>query len=196
MDIAQSYIDVLRAAHLVCLAAGMGTALYLDFISFWSIGTTRQHHDVREMERMHLWVATAFAGLWVTGITLIYVRTGFDLASFSPKLWLKIAVMIAMTVNSTLIAVFVMRMVRNSVGRSFLALPRPKLLGATQIAMISLFCWTTGLALGSSVVLKTAPWEVLLPLAVGWLAILTIGGHSAVMVRRVRFARADAAPAR
>lgn len=187
MDISQGYVDLLRAAHLIFLAAGMGTALYLDFISFWSLKTPNRKADIRDLERIHIWVTVAFGGLWVTGLALIYVRTGFDFALFSPKLWLKLAVMVAMTLNSVVIAVFILPMMRRTLGRPVIGLPLPKLIASTQIAMISLFCWTTGLALGSSVVLKTSPWDVLLPLSLGWFALLSIVGQLAMLSKRLQF---------
>ncbi len=192
VEISQSYIDLLRAAHLFCFAAGMGTAFYLDFLSFWSIQTPNNAGDIRDIERIHLWVAVAFGGLWITGLALIYIRTGFDFAKFSPKLWMKVSVMVAMTVNSMVIAAFILPMMRRTLGRRVIDLPLQKLVGATQIATISVFCWTTGLALGSSLVLKTAAWDVLLPLAAGWFVALTVAGQFAVLIKRVRLVSAIA----
>lgn len=190
MEISQTYIDFLRAAHLLFFAAGMGTALYLDFLSFWSIQTQNSDADIRDIERIHLWVAVAFAGLWITGLSLIYVRTGFDFSAFSPKLWAKIAVMVAMTVNSLVIAAFVLPMMRKTLGNRVIDLSLPKLIGATQIAAISVFCWTSGLVLGSSVVFKTAPWDVLLPLLAGWFVIVSVVGQIGVLAKRRRYCAA------
>ncbi len=43
-----------------------------------------------------------------------------------------------------------------------------------QIAVFSMFCWTSGLMLGSSVVLKTASWDVLWPLTLGWFLLASL----------------------
>ena len=176
MDISQSYIDLLRAVHLVFFAAGMGTALYMDFMSFWSIQLPRCADDMHDLERIHIWITVAFVGLWLSGMSLIYVRTGFELALFSPKLWLKIGVMTVMTLNSGILVIVILPMMRKMLGRCVISLPLFQLMGATQIAVISLFCWCSSLFLGSSVVLTNALWDLLLPLACAWFIILTLGG--------------------
>lgn len=187
MDISQSYIDLLRAVHLVFFAAGMGTALYMDFMSFWSIQLPRSADDMHDLERIHIWITAAFVGLWLSGMSLIYVRTGFELALFSPKLWLKIGVMTLMTLNSGILVIVILPMMRRMLGRCVISLPLFQLMGATQIAVISLFCWSSGLFLGSSVVLKSASWDMLFPLACAWFIILTLGGQASVMFKRAQF---------
>lgn len=190
MDLPQGYIDLLRAAHLIFFAAGMGTALYLDFISFSSLSKPKRPRDIQDIERIHRWVILAFTGLWVTGLALIYVRTGFDFARFSPKLWVKVSIMVAMTVNAGIIGVFVMPAMRKLVGSRVIDLKGIVLAALTQVAIVSVFCWTSGVALGSSVVLKTAPWDVLLPLALGWFIVLTVCGQGVVFAQRYRQATA------
>lgn len=186
MDYDQALIDVLRATHLVCFAAGMGTGVYFDFRTFRTLGDPINLADIHSLERLHLWIFAAFCGLWVTGIALIYVRTAFDISSFSPKLWLKIGVMSLLVVNSLAISRVVIPVLRASVGSAMIALPTARLLIISQIAIISMYCWSSGLLLGSSVVLKHAHWQVLLPLAAMWLALLTVLGQMAVVLVRRR----------
>ena len=182
----QVYIDVLRGAHLLCFAAGMGTALYYDFVTMRGINDPISGRYIETVERLHSWISCAFMGLWVTGITLIYVRTSFDLGAFSPKLWEKVGVMILMTLNARLIGAFVLPMLKRNVGRAVIDMSQRDLVLSSQVAITSMFCWTTGLALGSSVFLKTAPWGVLLPLAVGWFMLCTLGGQMMVQLIRRR----------
>jgi len=186
MVLDQVYIDVLRAAHLTCFAAGMGTALYHDFRTMRGINTPTTARDIDSIDRLHEWISLAFMGLWVTGVILIYVRTAFDLAAFSPKLWLKISLMVFMTVNARMISAYVVPMLKKNVGRALIDMPFRDLFISCQIAITSMFFWTSGMALGSSAYLKTAPWEVLTPLAVGWFVLCSGLGHFGVSVLRAR----------
>ncbi len=182
----QIYIDILRSAHLICFAAGMGTALYYDFVTIRSINDPISGRYIDTVERLHDWISWAFIGLWVTGIALIYVRTSFDLDAFSPKLWEKVGVMVLMTLNARLIGSFVLPMLKRNLGRAVIDMPLRELILSSQVAITSIFCWTTGLVLGSSLYLKTAPWGILLPLAVGWFALCTLGGQVVVQLIRRR----------
>lgn len=184
-------VDMLRAAHLSLFAAGMGTGLYHDFLTFRTLGEPISRSDVQSIEHLHTWITAAFAGLWVTGLALIYVRTSFDITAFSPKLWVKVSLMALMTLNARMICLFVLPMMRKNIGRSLLKVDARDLVISTQIAITSMFGWTAGMVLGSSTYLKTAPWEVLLPVAMGWFVICTVAGQGALWWMRARAHAAD-----
>lgn len=195
MEIFETYLDILRATHLFCFAMGMGTALYFDYRSFQSLSDPIGKVDIEDLERIHVWITAAFVGLWITGITLIYIRTGFQLEAFSPKLWMKISIMVLMTLNSFMVGAFIRPMMRNNMMRPMISLPPMQFAVATQVAVVSLFCWSSGLLLGSSAALKTAPWDVLLVIFPIWFAMLTIGGHLTIMFVRRRSLGHFGAPA-
>lgn len=174
---------------------GMGTALYFDYRSFQSLSDPIGKVDIEDLERIHVWITAAFVGLWITGITLIYIRTGFQLEAFSPKLWTKISIMVLMTLNSFMVGAFIRPMMRNNMMRPMISLPPMQFAVATQVAVVSLFCWSSGLLLGSSAALKTAPWDVLLVIFPIWFAMLTIGGHLTIMFVRRRSLGHFGAPA-
>lgn len=150
-------LDILRASHLTLFAAGMGTCLFHDFLTFRSMADPITRSEIVSIELLHSWIRFAFAGLWVTGLILVYVRTSFDLANFSPKLWTKLSLMGVMTANSLLVGLYVLPMLRKNLGRSMLTIAPRDLRTATTIAMVSMFGWTSGMILGSSTYLKTAP---------------------------------------
>ncbi|GHA50914.1 hypothetical protein GCM10008927_15220 [Amylibacter ulvae] len=191
MDIPQAAIDLLRIAHLFCFAAGMGTALYFDFRALGAISRPSTTEDIAQLEHIHNWIAVAFLGLWITGIALVYVRTGFQISAFSPKLWLKLGLMTLMTLNTKIIAAFIMPLMRNNVHRALSDLPLMRYVAASQAAILSMFCWSSGVFLGASVVLKTAPWDVLIPLFVGWFILLTVAGQC-VAILAYKLATRDA----
>ncbi len=174
---------------------GMGTALYFDFRSFQSLSDPIGKVDIEDLEHIHFWISGAFIGLWITGITLIYIRTGFQLEAFSPKLWTKVAIMVLMTLNSFMVGAFIRPMMRSNMMRPMISLPPLQFAIATQVAVISLFCWSSGLLLGSSAALKTAPWDVLLVIFPIWFVLLTVGGHLTIMVVRKRALGQAPAPA-
>lgn len=179
-------LDALRAAHLIFFAAGMGTGLFHDYVTFRTMADPITKAEIAAIEKLHKWIRFAFAGLWATGLILIYVRTSFDVANFSPKLWTKVRLMGLMSVNAVFIGLYVLPMLRRNLGKSMFDIAPRELRFATSIAAVSMFCWTSGMLLGSSTYLKTAPWEVLVPVAAGWFILCTAGGQAAVMLLRTR----------
>jgi hypothetical protein len=94
--------------------------------------------------------------------------------------------MVLMTLNSFMVGAFIRPMMRNNMMRPMITLPPLQFAIATQVAVISLFCWTSGLLLGSSAALKTAPWEVQLTIFPIWFVLLTIGGQLTIVLVRKR----------
>ena len=183
---ADALIDMVRGLHLLCFAAGMGVGLCFDLRTLRTLNAPVTRDDVWTLHQVHLWITAAFGGLWITGLALVYVRTGFALEAFTPMLWTKLGLMTLMVANAVAIARVVMPVMEASVGRMLTALPARRLAVVTQIAVTSLFCWTAGMALGSSVVLKTAGWDVLLPLVIGGYVAMTVGGQAMTWTARWR----------
>lgn len=177
MDISPILVDAIRALHLLCFAAGMGIAVFFDWRTMQSLNLQISQEDLGVLNEIHSWITMAFGGLWITGIVLVYIRTGFELGNFSPKLITKLTVMTLMLLNAHAIARYVLPVFAENVGRSMIELPYGKLAGMSQCAINSICFWIAGLTLGSSVVLKTAGWEVLLPLILGGFALCTLGGQ-------------------
>ncbi|MCZ4354859.1 hypothetical protein OO012_18690 [Rhodobacteraceae bacterium KMM 6894] len=186
MQILEVLVDALRATHLVLFAAGMGTGLYCDFRMLRMFRDPIGSSEISSLSNVHSWVSLAFCGLWATGVTLIYVRTDFDLSTFSPKLWLKLGIMSILLANSILISRVVLPILDANSGRSLAELSPTNLMIVSQIAITSMFCWTSGLLLGSSVVLRSASWEVLVPLAAGWFLLLSVFGQIVVTIMQRR----------
>ncbi len=190
MEISETLIDLIRALHLLCFAAGMGTGLYFDLRTMRTMDQRVTPDEIQMLHDIHVWIMLAFGGLWVTGLALVYIRTGFDWANVSPKLFVKLYVMTFMLINARAIGRYVMPVMQEAEGLALFELPMWKLATVTQIAVNSVFCWTAGLALGSSVVLKTAEWSLLQPLLIGGFTMFTVGGHFVVWGLRQRWIRA------
>ena len=138
--------------------------------------------------------------MWITGLILIGIRTGFVLSNFSPKLISKLVTVGILTANAALISRFAMPIIRAARGRSILWLPRQTKLGLAIIGAISSASWLLALAMGSSKVLAASSasvFLVLLPLAYGTavvLALATIGVGSTLVKTRVAWPKSGGAP--
>lgn len=186
----QDLVDVLRAGHLIFMALGMGTGLFCDWRALCAFNTPFTAQHIAQFDEVHKFVFAALAGLWLTGAGLIYVRTGFVLSEFSPKLWLKVIVVTTLTVNAVLIGAFVLPRVARSVGTRAIALPGAMVAAMTFTTSVSLFCWMSGLALGVSTTLKTADWTTLGMVFASAFGIFVAGGMAAIMGLRAVLMRA------
>jgi hypothetical protein len=89
MDL-QILIDAARYAHILAVAAGFGAAFLADF---HMLSRLNRPVDDRLMVTLHLChsiVSKAVIAMWITGIIMIGIRTGFVLENFSPKLFSKL----------------------------------------------------------------------------------------------------------
>jgi hypothetical protein len=161
------FIDLIRYTHLLCLALGMGPALYYDLRSMQRVHQPVSQNDLDDLHRIHNIVSIACVGLWLSGAALIWVRTQFDFSEFSPKLWSKVVVVTILTVNALMLKFFVIPTLARFKGSRIVDIPLGRLVPITFCAGVSLSCWILALALGSSSVLKTASWEFLLPVLLG-----------------------------
>lgn len=157
----QELVDAVRICHLAFFALGLGAGCFFDWRALCRINIPFSEQDISLFESAHSFVFFALAGLWATGLYLIYIRTGFVLSEFSPKLWAKIIIVCILTVNAFAIGSIVMARIRRSVGVRAIEMPLVPLASMTFTTALSMFCWLGGLALGASVVLKTATWSTL-----------------------------------
>ena len=164
----------------MCLVVGMGPALYYDVRSLLRIAQPMRSSDIEELHRIHWIVSVACGGLWVSGMALIYARTGFELSQFSPKLWSKVAVVTVLTANAFVLSTVMIPALSRFKGLRLVDLPVRQLVPMSVCAGVSLSCWVLALALGSSVTLKTAGWDLLLPVLAGG-AVLCISGVVGMM---------------
>lgn len=182
-------IDFIRVFHLIFFALGMGAGIYLDVRMLGRINKPIAPEDIQESERIHQFVFAALVGLWVTGLVLIYVRTGFQLANFSAKLWVKIGVVTAMTLNALFIGRFVLPIFRQAVGKYLMSLPLRTLIAITLAASASLLFWISGVSLGASTALKTADWPVLIGFLSALLGVILTSAFTIVTLLRFLFLR-------
>ena len=126
--------------------------------------------------------------MWISGIGMIYIRTDFDIANFSPKLFSKLGTVSILTANAVLIGAIAMPMLRAARGKIVLQLPLVRLLTMTALGAISTASWMLALAMGISKVLANGDWPMFEHI-VPFVYMGAILGASAMMVMlRLRLA--------
>jgi hypothetical protein len=194
-------IDLARYAHIVAVAIGFGTAFLADYHLLSRLRRPVDDSFLDSLDLYHSVVWKMLLAMWITGVILIGIRTGFVLSNFSPKLISKLVTVSVLTANAALIGHFAMPVIRAARGRSILWLPRQTKLGLAIIGAISSASWLLALAMGSSKVLaasSSSVFLVLLPLVYTTavvLALATIGVGSKLVKARVCWPKSGPAPA-
>jgi hypothetical protein len=182
----QIYIDAVRYSHLFSIAVGIGASFMADTLVLSQLREPIRPEMLDRLHHYHGIVWIALAAMWISGAAMIYVRTGFDPALFSPKLISKLAVVSMLTLNALLIGRFAVPLVTRCVGSRLLDLPLRQKFCCAGIGAVSTTSWLIALAMGESKVLAASGWSVfllLVPLA--YLTSLVIAGL-AIMLLHLR----------
>lgn len=158
---AVEYLDAVRIAHLIFFALGLGSGSFFDWQALRCAKEELSNRQIAQFRALHQFVFFAVGGLWLSGFVLLYVRTGLDVAQFSPKLWSKLFVVTILTANAFIIGRFVRTKIDLAAGRRIVDLPVSDYFQMAMATGVSVASWISALTLGASVYLKTAPWEVL-----------------------------------
>lgn len=168
-------IDIVRMLHLIGVALGLGLALYAD-ISFLGRLTNRiDRLWISEIERLHRFVGRALLLLWISGLALAYVRTGFEPEAISPKLAMKGVVVTALTLNAMAIGFLALPRFHWALGQSYAEMSFGDRIILAWIGGVSAACWMSALALGTVGLLKTLPGDMLIALFLGTCAVTLSG---------------------
>ena len=169
-------IDALRFGHLLALALGLGLAMTADVSALGLVRKPVTTAFVARLETLHLAVLAGFAMLWLTGIALFYVRTGFDFSAASPKLTAKFAVVALLTLNAFLIGRIGLPTLQRCVGLKFGAFPFADRLKLSVVAALSTAGWFCALALGTFTALKSMPIDGITAILMPIYAVAVCGG--------------------
>jgi hypothetical protein len=116
--------DAARALHLLGLALGFGVAIVADMSAARLFIRPLDAREIATLHRFHRMVALGLVLFWISGLVLLWLRTGFDVANFSPKLLTKLGVVTFLTVNAILIRRLGLPVIEALQGRRFGALGR------------------------------------------------------------------------
>lgn len=160
--------DSVRFGHLLAVCIGLGASIMADLYILNRLRMPLSPEMLATLHRTHLVVWAALGAMWATGLGLVYIRTGFDPAAFTPKLIAKLATVSVLTFNALLIGWVVMPMLKRGKGRSIAALAPRLRLRLAVIGGISSASWVLALAMGVSKILARSGadvFAVLLPAA-------------------------------
>ena len=160
--------DALRFAHLLAVAVGFGVAVETEVYMARRRRTAISPGLLSGLGHRHRVILAALAAMWVTGLALVALRTGFQLADVTPKLWAKIIVVTILSVNAVFVSEIAMPILAAHRGRRIGALPAPRRRALFSVAGISAASWLVAFLLGASAILKVAPasvFQTALPLA-------------------------------
>ncbi len=173
--------DAARATHLLGLALGFGVAIIADLCAARSFFRPLADHEFDDLHRYHRTVALGLAIFWISGLILLWLRTGFVVEDFSPKLMAKLGVVTLLTVNAILIGRIGLPTMLEWAGCRFGALPLTHRLRLAALAGMSGAGWISALALGAFSAMKTFEWDVLSEI-IGAIYLVGLGGALTIAV--------------
>lgn len=168
-------LDLVRFAHFIGLALGLGLALFADLRFLGNLVRRLVPDDMALIERLHVTVARALIVMWVSGIALLYLRTGFELAAFTPKLQAKLVVVTILTLNAILISRLALPVMHRAVGYPICDIRFTYRLRLMLIGAISTGSWASGLILGVFSDLKPLALDTLIGI-IGPVYVLCLSG--------------------
>ncbi len=161
-------IDIARYAHILVVAIGFGVAFLADYQMLSRLTRPVDDALLASLDVYHALIGKMIVGMWITGLIMVGIRTGFDPANVTPKLISKVATVGILTANAVLIGGLAMPLLRSARGRSLMWLSTSAKLSLAVIGGISSASWMLALAMGSSKVLAAGSlslFAVLLPMA-------------------------------
>ncbi|MEX0338358.1 MAG: hypothetical protein AB3N11_04885 [Arenibacterium sp.] len=141
-------LDAARAAHIIGLALGLGLAIFADVMAARSVLNPIATKDVALLQVIHRAILAGLAVLWISGLFLLHARTGFDPTNFTPKLMLKLLVVVLLTANALVIGRYALPTYKAHCGQRFGDIALTLRLRLACVAALSLSCWFSALALG------------------------------------------------
>ena len=179
--VSQEVVDAIRYAHLLSVAVGLGAAALADIQVFQSVRKPITRQLIAQLKLQHKVVWAALAGMWLSGLALIYIRTGFALDAFTPKLYSKLFVVTLLTLNAHFIGRLAIPMLRQGIGRPPTGLPFSGKLVGGWISAMSSASWLLALGMGGSKVLAVSGWGVFALLLPGSYGVMLLGATLAAI---------------
>ena len=116
------YLTFLKIMHLIGLTAGLGGALYSDFLMVAN-GVLRRlkKQTLTEVKRLSKFVTYGLVLLWVSGVALAYEISLTNPAFLTnEKFWAKVIIVSVLTLNGIFVHYVVLNEARRSIGKRLL----------------------------------------------------------------------------
>lgn len=162
--ISELLFDAARFSHSIGFALGIGAGSFADFSILRKINTDLTSCDLGNLETVHKIVWSGLGILWLSGLIILYMKTGFVLSEFTPKLITKLAVVAILTANAFLLGLWAMPILKKNINRPYLAFSLEHKTILSLLASISLCSWISGLTLGVFSALRPANFDAILPI--------------------------------
>ncbi len=153
--------DAARALHLLGLALGFGLAIVADASAARLMVRPLDRREVEALHRLHRAVTLGLVLFWISGLVLLYLRTGFELRNFSPKLMTKLGVVTLLTANALMIGRLALPVIATAQGLRFGALPQGLRVQMAVLGALSTAGWISALALGVFSQMRKMEWSLL-----------------------------------
>ena len=174
---------ILVLSHILALALGLGSALLADWIVLRKLafGTVSQK-AAQQLIELSRGVCVGLALIWVTGALLVADNALIAPASImNQKLWAKLAIVAALTLNAVLLHRIVMPMVTRRVGQPLFGAVFDRLaMVSTLLGAVSMVSWVFSAFLGIARELNGR--ENLVPILVSYLCVLLLAWVLAVIL--------------
>ncbi|MEM9010413.1 MAG: hypothetical protein AAGE18_04250 [Pseudomonadota bacterium] len=167
--------DIVRIGHLFFMAMGIGCVVATHAGTLRSLNAPLSAPRLAQIEHVHGLLMAALVGAWVTGVVLVYLRTGGVIAEFSPKLWIKLMVVSVLMLTALAVRRHVMPVLEAAVGRRLLDLGFGAKLRLAVFSGLSAAGWSSALILGASQAVKAMDWAPLISFF-GLLYLAGLGG--------------------
>ncbi|MEM8650973.1 MAG: hypothetical protein AAGF54_10615 [Pseudomonadota bacterium] len=167
--------DITRFTHFVGFAIGIGAGCFADWSIIKKLGSEITTCDLNNLETVHKLVWAGLGLLWVSGLGLIYIRTGMELSNFTPKLVMKLFVVSLLTLNAVLLGRFAMPILARNVNKAYLSFSLEDKTILCVLGAVSICSWMCGLILGIFAALKMASFAFLFPLFIGLYSAALVG---------------------
>lgn len=174
---------ILVLSHILALALGLGSALLADWIVLRKLafGTVSQKAAGQLIDLSHA-VCVGLVLIWITGALLVTDNALDAPASvMNQKLWAKLAIVTALTLNAVLLHRIVMPMVRRRVGQPLFEAAFNRLaMASTLLGAVSVVSWVFSAYLGVARELNGR--ENLVPILVSYFGALLLTWAMAVIL--------------
>jgi len=140
--------DGARLVHLLGLSLGLAIALLAGASAARAVLRPLHEREVEILQTLHHFVTLGLVFSWASGLTLLWLRTGFEVAQFSPKLWAKLCVVMILTVSAIAIGRIGLPTLLRFQSWWFGDIPLPTRVQLCALGVLSAACWLSALALG------------------------------------------------
>ena len=153
-----------RFVHLSMLMMCFILVFFADITAAKSTTRRLTDSDFAQLHRYHSSLVYGLILLWLSGGILIFIKTGFDLSQFSPKLYAKIFVVTVLTINAVLIGQVALPFYEKNKDKRFGDFSVSVRVGLATCGALSTSSWISAFCLGSLTALKTASATTLINL--------------------------------